>query len=69
MEDQSQYNTYAKFEGKTELFRIYYNPREITFNLFLWLEEATMKDAFVTGCKQFKAYPSDSIGTFIVCKN
>ena len=59
-----------KLDGnKTEIFRIYYNPREISFDLFLWLGEALMRDAFITGCKMFKAYPSDNIGTFIICKN
>ena len=68
MEDQSKYSMRPKLDGnKSEIYRIYYNPREISFDLFLWLEEATMKDAFVTGCKQFKAYPILDI--IQVCKN
>lgn len=70
MEDQAKYLSRPKLDdNKTEIFRIYYNPSEISFDLFLWLGEAIMQDAFVSGCKMFKAFPSENIGTFIVSKN
>jgi len=70
MEDQAKYMMRPKLdENKTELFRIYYKPREISFDLMLWLEDASMNEAIIKGWKTFKAYSSIDIGTFIVCKN
>ena len=69
MEDQSQYSKRAKYDGKTEVFRIYYNPREITFNLFLWLEHKVVTEAILEGLTTFKAYSLESLGPITVCKN
>lgn len=69
MEDQSQYSKRAKYDGKTEVFRVYYDPRQITFNLFLWLEQKAVIEAILEGLTTFKAYSLKSIGTISVCKN
>ena len=69
MEDQSKYSTRANYQGKTEIFRIYYNPREISFDLFLWIEYKTVFKAIIDGFKTFKAFPTKDLGSIMVCKN
>ena len=68
-EDAAKYSSRAKYEGKTEVFRIYYNPREISFDLFLWLEHVTVLEAIAKGLTTFKAYSSPSLGPITICKN
>lgn len=70
MEDASKYIRRPKLDGnKTELFRIYYNPREITFDLFLWMEYAVINHAIINGLTTFKAYSLKSLGPIMICKN
>ncbi len=69
MEDQTKYSTRASYDGKTELLRIYYNPREISFELFLWLEYTAINKAIMEGLHTFKAFSSRNIGPFMVSKN
>ena len=68
MEDQSQYSKREKIDGKTELFRVYYDPSQISFDLFLWIEQKVVIDSILAGLKTFKAYPSE-IGILQICKN
>lgn len=70
MEDQSKYLARPKLDGnKSELFRIYYNPNAISFDLFLWLEEKAVIDSIIEGLTTFKAFASPSLGPITICKN
>ena len=69
MEDQSQYSKRAKYKGKTEVFRIYYDPSLISFELFLWLEHKTVLEAIYAGLTTFHALPSKFMGPITISKN
>ena len=70
MEDQAKYMMRPKLDdNKTELFRIYYNPSEISFDLMLWIEYVSINEAIIKGLQTFKAYSIQGLGPFIVSKN
>lgn len=69
MEDQSKYSKRAKYKGKTELFRVYYRPSEISLEIFLWIEQKAVIDAIADGLTVFKAFSSPSLGPIMICKN
>ena len=69
MEDQSEYSKRARYEGKTEVFRVYYRPSEISLELFLWIEQKTVLEAIAQGLTTFKAFSSPSLGPITICKN
>jgi len=71
MEDQAKYLDRPKLDGnKTELWRVYYDSSRISFDLFLWLEEAVLQESLRSGFKPFKAYNIRCLKTITqVCKN
>lgn len=66
MEDQTSYIRKPKLEDKKELFRIYYNPRLITFDIFLWIEQYSMSIAYKKQWKLFYALYSKSMNEVLV---
>lgn len=69
MEDQSKYLKRSKFDGMSEIFRVYYNPSLISFELFIWIEQYTIIQSILNEWYIFKAYPTNSIGTTLICRN
>jgi len=71
MEDASKYMQRPKLDGsKTEVYRVYYDKGQISFDLFLWLEETALDDMLNKGYTIFKAFPSQIMtDVHIVCKN
>lgn len=71
MDNAAQYSERPKLDGdKTEMFRVYYDRSQISFELFLWLESAAQMDLIKSEYKIFKAYSffADPPAA-IVCKN
>jgi len=70
MEDQSLYSKNPDLGKTPELFRIYYNPNQMTFNIFLWIEQYAMNQAKINQWKIFKALKSKTMNdTLMVCNN
>ena len=70
MEDASKYIQRPKLDGnKTEVYRVYYDRSGISFEIFLWMEEATKNKYVAKGYKISKAYPSKSLGPIVIHKN
>lgn len=56
-------------ENYSELFKIYYNPHKISFDIFLWMEQFAIHQLVANKWHIFKAYPTNSIDTIVICKN
>lgn len=73
VEDASKYISRPKIDGKdgklTEVYRVYYDRSCISFELFLWMEEATKSQYVAKGYKISKAYPTESLGPIVIYKN
>ena len=71
MEDASKYIARPKLDSKlTEVYRVYYDKSGISFDLFLWIEEAALNNMIKKGHKLFKAYPLEGFEWPItICKN
>lgn len=70
MEDSSNFVKRDRLpDGKTELFSIYYDVFQSSFNEILLLEHLAMMIAQDKNWLVFKAFPSDDIGPYIVGKN
>ena len=69
MDDQAKYLTRPKFEGKSEVFRVYYNQYLTSFDLFLWMEQYAIHQLITNKWYIFKAFPTNSIDTIMICKN
>ena len=69
MENSSKYSERENFKGKSEIFRIYYDPSKISFDLFLWIENYAIYTAAMNRWTIFKAIPFKSIGPQLICKN
>lgn len=69
MEDQFKYSEHKKLPGMTEVFRVYYDKNMVSFDEFLYLEHLAIVTAALAQWKIFKAFPSESLGPLMVCKN
>ena len=71
MEDAAKYIQRPKLDGnKTEIYRVYYDKSQISFDIFLWIETAAIFQSVNKGEKIFKAFPiSKSPDPLLICKN
>jgi hypothetical protein len=70
MEDVNQNITFNTLKsGEVELFRIYYDKNNTTFDEMLIIEQISVFDAFKKNWKILKAFDSVYIYPFLVCKN
>lgn len=69
-ENSSEYGKRPKLDGdKTEIFRVYYDKNHTSFPEMIVIEGIALMVAGRNRWKIFKAFPSESIDTFLVCKN
>jgi hypothetical protein len=69
MESQAKYIENPKFEGKSELFRVYYDSSLISFDLFLWIEQYAIEKSIKEKNHIFKAFPINNLDPILICKN
>lgn len=56
-------------DGKSEIYRIYYDKNYSSFNNILLIETITIYHARLNNYKIFKALASNYIETYLICKN
>ena len=56
-------------DGKIEIYRVYYDKYQITFDTFIILETLSIYFATKNNWKIFKGLHSDNIGNYLICKN